>query len=146
MKTRRNNSFNLKRRLIHLDSDEKRQLPELIEKVRYGGNPEHKKNPGDFGLTPPMAPRPGKALCDVAGIFRRRDALALLKEGIRSDCVSDRFEKGWPKNVWAVTGCNLVLESQLENPQTGSYHSYPLPGNDPMAAEVLARWKRRKND
>jgi len=32
-------------------------LEMLVPRVSYGGNPEHKRNPGDFGLTPPSQPR-----------------------------------------------------------------------------------------
>jgi len=145
MKSRRDNDFNRKRKLVKLNTVNAQQISECISKVNYGGNPEHKKNPGDFGLTPPAAPRPGKALCDVANIFKRRVALDLLKKGMYLECISDRFENEWPKNVWAVTGDNAVLEYQLENPERGSYHGYPLPGNDPMVAEVLTRWTRIKN-
>jgi hypothetical protein len=45
-------------------------LPDLASKVRYGGNPEHKRNPGDFGLQPPSCPRPDKSLCDGIGVVR----------------------------------------------------------------------------
>jgi hypothetical protein len=47
------------------------------KRVRYGGNPEHKANPGDFELEPPSSPRPDKTLCDRTGIFERSKALAL---------------------------------------------------------------------
>lgn len=30
--------------------------------ARYEGSPHHKRNPGDFGLTPPSAPRLDKTL------------------------------------------------------------------------------------
>jgi len=56
--------FNTKRRLKACDAPELARLAELAQRVNYGGNPEHKKNPGDFGLTPPADPRPGKSLCD----------------------------------------------------------------------------------
>jgi hypothetical protein len=32
----------------------------------YGGSPHHKRNPGNFGLTPPAAPRLDKTMCDEA--------------------------------------------------------------------------------
>ena len=108
--------------------------------ARYGGNPEHKKNPGDFGLTPPSHPRPDKTLCDLAGIFSRESAIELLKEGIRQGLVSDQLRNGYPQNVWAVTVDGIALEAQLENPAIGSYHGYPMPENDPFRAQVLARW------
>lgn len=60
-----------------------RGLLNRIEDLRYSGNPEHKRNPGDFGLTPPSGPRPGKTLCDQVEIYSRAEALALLKAGVR---------------------------------------------------------------
>jgi hypothetical protein len=40
----------------------------LRESCTYEGVPYHKRNPGDFGLTPPAAPRPDKTLCDEANV------------------------------------------------------------------------------
>ena len=53
-------------------------------RVKYGGNPEHKRNPGDFGLTPPSQPRADKTLCDEVAVFKRTTALRLLRKGIVS--------------------------------------------------------------
>lgn len=132
--------FNPKRRFLSLNDETMQRLRGLAEKVAYGGNPEHKRNPGDFGLTPPAGPRPGKSLCDAAGIFARAEALALLKEGLHKGLVADREERGWPKNIWAVTKTGVPLEAHLDNPETGSYHGYPMPDSDPLAGEVIARW------
>ena len=140
---RRYGQFNPKRRLITPAQAEARaqELTALAARVGYGGNPEHKKNPGDFNLTPPSDPRQGKSLCDVAKIFERQIALELLRAGIRKGLVSDRGAE-WPKNVWSVTPEGIALEAQLENPDLGTYHGYPMPETDPMAGEVLRRWGR----
>lgn len=69
--------YNLKRRIHRLDDPEARSS--LASVVQYGGNPEHKRNPGDFGLTPPACPRPDKTLCDTVEVFQRGDALGLLR-------------------------------------------------------------------
>ena len=61
----------------------------LASSLGYGGNPEHKRNPGDFGLNPPSQPRLGKTLCDEAVILTRRGALSLLREGARRNLVSE---------------------------------------------------------
>ena len=116
----------------------------MAEHVDYGGNPEHKKNPGDFGLNPPADPRPGKSLCDVAAIFTRDLALVLLRKGLSRGLVSDRFVDEWPKNIWSVTDTGILLEAQLENKMFGTYHGYPMPDSDPMAAEVLRRWENHQ--
>ncbi len=120
-------------------------LSELYDKVSYGGNPQHKRNPGDFGLNPPAAPRAAKSLCDSAGFFTRKEASRLLKEGVEHGLVSERVnEHGFPQNIWSVLDCGngkkIPLESQLENPYKGTYHGYPLPETDPMYQQVLEKW------
>lgn len=138
--------FNPKRRLITDAQFEEKchtGLKELALAVQYGGNPEHKKNPGDFGLQPPSDPRRGKSLCDVARIFQKADALKLLQRGVRRGMVSDRESDGWPKNIWSVTEDGIPLEAQLENPAKGSYHGYPMPDSDPFADEIVRTWKQR---
>lgn len=115
----------------------------LADKVGYGGNPEHKKNPGDFGLTPPSGPRPGKSLCDAVNIFSRKVALGHLKSGLIKGFISERFNGVWPQNIWAVTDKGEALEAQLENAETGVYHGYPMPASDPLAAEIIRLWQRK---
>lgn len=137
---RRENKYNPKRALWELSAENLQICALLAKKVRYGGNPEHKKNPGDFGLTPPSGPRQGKSLCDVVAIFTRAEALRYLRIGLKKGLVSDRFVDGWPKNIWSVTENGVALEAQIENPQLGSYHGYPMPDSDPFVEEVLARW------
>lgn len=75
----RYSQFNPKRRFLEVNADVLKRLDDQSKRVSYGGNPEHKKNPGDFGLTPPASPRQGKSLCDVADVFTRREALTLIK-------------------------------------------------------------------
>lgn len=139
---RRNSSFNPKRKLACLSADDVNAYTLLAKKLQYGGNPEHKKSPGDFGLTPPSDPRPGKSLCDTARIFSRKAALRYLRSGIKKGLVSDRKKGIWPQNIWAVSDDGIPLEAQLENPAAGTYHGYPMPDSDPFAVEVLAHWKK----
>ena len=131
--------FNPKRR-IATDID-KGALDSLAEAVGYGGNPEHKKNPGDFGLTPPASPRRHKTLCDEAGIFKRVLALDILRQGVRCGLISAWDGKGYPQNVWSVSADGIPLEAQLENSGNGTYHGYPMPSEDPFRELVLAKWK-----
>lgn len=140
---RRAAQFNPKRKLMEPAQAHARveELAALADRARYGGNPEHEKNPGDFGLTPPSDPRQGKSLCDVAGIFKRGEAEGLLRVGLRSGLVSDRMVEEWPRNVWSVTDNGFAMEAQLENPELGTYHGYPMPENDPLSAEVIRRWR-----
>ncbi|HOJ04258.1 MAG TPA: hypothetical protein PK916_09670 [Bacteroidota bacterium] len=116
-------------------------LSRWSQSVEYGGNPEHKKNPGDFGLTPPASPRPDKTLCDGVGIFDRATALRLLREGVRRGLVSEQMRQGYPQNIWAVTSDGVAMEAQLENAGTGTYHGYPLQEKDPFRGIVLHHWE-----
>ena len=50
----RRTKFNKNRSISPIYSPEK--LQQLALRTRYTGNPEHKSNPGDFNLTPPVAP------------------------------------------------------------------------------------------
>jgi hypothetical protein len=133
--------FNRKRRIKTLTADELQHCRDLAGQVRYGGNPEHKKNPGDFGLTPPGSPRLGKSLCDTVNIFSRKIARAHLQSGLCKGLISERFNGEWPQNIWSVTEQGVPLEAQLENPQTGTYHGYPMPESDPLGAEIIRRWR-----
>lgn len=142
---RRYNQFNSKRRIKNLSDADLQQYSELAEQLQYGGNPEHKKNPGDFGLRPPSSPRPGKSLCDAVGIFSRQAALKYLRSGLRKGLISERFNGHWPQNIWSVTEDGCPLEAQLENPKTGIYHGYPMPPSDPLAAEIVRQWNMRND-
>ena len=117
-------------------------LNELVKIVRYGGNPEHKKHPGRFGLTPPSSPRPGKTLCDAVEIFDRETAQKLLKEGIIKGLISEQKRGGFPQNVWVVTEEGIPLEAQLENEDQGLYHAYPMAIEDPFREEIFNRWEK----
>lgn len=122
------------------------ELRRIAEAVRYGGNPEHKRNPGDFGLTPPAAPRLDKTLCDEVRIFDRATATEHLRRGLLRGWVSDVPAGGWPQNIWSVTEQGEALEAQLENAMQGIYHGYPLQESDPFRDEVLRRWQERVGD
>jgi len=139
---RQYNQYNPKRKLKPLGELDLALLAELAKRVQYGGNPEHKKNPGDFGLEPPSGHRPAKSLCNTVTIFKRAEALELLRIGLSCGLVSDRFIKGWPKNIWSMSPQGDALEAQLENIEKGSYHGYPIPGGDAFSDEVKQRWKQ----
>lgn len=116
------------------------ELACLAERVKYTGNPMHKRNPGDFGLTPPSQPRPDKTLCDAAGIISTREALRLLREGVSRGLISVQTNGGFPQNIWSVTEDGCPLEAQLENRTQGTYHGYPMPSNDCFRERVLEHW------
>ncbi len=133
-------TFNPKRRICAAEEARTRwaSLSTRIGNVRYRGNPEHKRSPGDFGLVPPRAPRRGKTLCDQVRIFSSSEALRLLQEGFQRGMFSAQERNGWPQNVWAVTDNGEPLEAQLEG--DGLYHGYPMPQTDPFREKVLERW------
>ena len=133
-------TFSPKRRMRAppMTAHEKQALAVLESGARYGGNPEHKRNPGDFGLSPPSLPRQGKTLCDDVRVFERLAAASLLKEGIRKGLVSVQTRNGWPQNVWAVTRDGIPVEAQREGDSV--YHGYPMPEADPFRDVVLGRW------
>lgn len=137
---KRRSGFNPKRR-IRQDVTPA-ELERLVDSIHYTGNPEHKRNPGDFGLMPPSQPRPDKALCDTVNIFSRRKATELLRAGVRKGLISERQRNGYPQNIWVVTENGCPLEAQLENPEQGTYHGYPIPDTDPFRKEIIERWNR----
>ena len=117
------------------------KLMNLYESVNYTGNPQHKRNPGDFGLSPPAQPRPDKSLCDDVGIFDHATAERLLKSGADKGLISRQKSNGYPRIIWSVTDDGKPVEARLENADRGTYHGYPMPQNDPFRHEVLKRWK-----
>lgn len=138
--------FNPKRTIKNCTVADVELLSMLRSTVGYGGKPHHKKNPGDFKLDPPSDPRPNKSLCDVVKVFKKQEALNLLREGIRRGLISSNINgNSFPKNIWSVIemedGKLVPLESQIENPEIGTYHGYPLPPTDPMHDCVLERWR-----
>lgn len=135
---RRRRTFNPKRSIREAAQTNATELEALAARARYNGNPEHKRNPGDFGLTPPARWRPGKGRCDDTGIVTRAAALSLLREGIRRGLLSEQVRGEWPQNVWTVTRDQVPLEAQLEG--NGVYHGYPMSRTDPFREEVFKRW------
>lgn len=115
-------------------------LRDLSLRVRYGGNPDHKRNPGDFGLVPPSNPRSAKSLCDDAGIVTRAEAERILRRGAELGLVSEQSRNGWPQNVWGVAANGTVVEAMLDNVEQGTYHGYPMLRGDALADEVRERW------
>lgn len=138
----RRKGYNPKRRIASIESLALLDYADLAGRAAYGGNPEHKKAPGDFGLIPPVNPRPGKTLCDAAGPIAKPDAEQLLRSGFAKSMLSEQWRSGWPKNVWAVRE-GEAFEAQLENSDQGVYHGYPMPLDDDFRKTVLITWARR---
>jgi hypothetical protein len=136
--------FNPKRKLRTWRGslDDTHYAKTLAAKIHYTGNPAHKRDPGDFGLTPPSAPRQNATLCDDAGVFKRKTARALLQSGARKGLVDVRAEGVFPLLIWAVAD-DIVFEAQLENATKGEYHGYPMPLADPLRSAILRAARER---
>jgi hypothetical protein len=114
---RRRRTFNPKRRIQERCDPE--ELRKLAQKVRYGGHPEHKRNPGDFNLVPPAQPRSDKTLCDEASRHKRSVAQNLLRQGAERGLISVQKCSEFPQNIWAVTSDGYLVEAQLDNSEQG---------------------------
>ncbi len=140
----RNHTYNPKRTICSMDREEHTRVVERAAEATYGGNPEHKLHPGgNYNLTPPCSPRPGKTLCDADREFSKTEALTLLRSGLKRGMFSERMRGPWPQNVWAVSDDGHLFEAQLENKDMGTYHGYPMPKDDDFREIVVEEWKRR---
>jgi hypothetical protein len=125
------------------DTEDEQIKIDLAARVRYTGNPQHKRDPGDFGLTPPSSPRQNASLCDEANVRHRAEALSLLRAGIVAGLISKQTREGFPSQIWSVREDGVVFEAELENSGLGQYHGYPMPFGDPFRLVVLARFGAR---
>ena len=141
MKKRRSGHTNAKRQ-IQADVQPE-VLSRLAKTIKYGGNPEHKSDPGSFRLHPPSVPRLDKSLCDPTGVKSPIKARNILRRGVTKGLVSVQWRGDYPQNIWSVYSVgdhSWVIEAQLENQVQGVYHAYPLPEDDPFRLIVLKRW------
>lgn len=128
-----------KRRFRLLSAEER---SELKRRVVYEGSPLHKREPNDFGLTPPAAPRSDKTLCDEAGVFEKATALELFDRALRVGLVSEStVGNGLPKHLWAVANGGQVFEAIHGGSCAGAYHAYPVRDGDPFAQRVRLRFR-----
>ena len=121
----------------------------LAAKVKYIGSPYHKSNPGDFGLTPPTAPRQDATLCDEAGVSSKREAIRLLRKGASYGLVDEHEVNGFPRRIWSVRKDGVVFEARLSNEEKGQYHGYPLLKSDSFSArfrsDVIDAYEERSS-
>lgn len=126
-------------RTVPLSPDEQQRLAEAV----YEGHSHHKRNPGDFGLQPPAAPRPDKTLCDEAGIFRKAEAKRLFSRARERALVSENTTHGgYPKQLWVVDDRGRVFEAMHGGSRNNAYHGYPIRHCDPLHEQVLRAWER----
>jgi len=115
----------------------------LRARAAYEGSPHHKRNPGDFGLVPPSAPRPDKTLCDEARVHGRADADRLFRRAIEHGLVSEATAgDGLPKQLWVVDDHGQVFEAMYGGSVAGRYHGYPIRKTDPLHDHVTSAWSR----
>lgn len=115
----------------------------LQENAGYEGIAYHKRTPGDFGLTPPAAPRPDKTLCDEANITQRATAVDLLSRAIEGGLASEaEGAPGYPKQMWIVDENGQVFEAMYGGSRAGLYHGYPIRRSDPFFDEVVRAWEK----
>lgn len=140
---KRRGGYNPKRRIaaVGLLSEDERHA--LSDRVIYTGNPEHKRSPADYGLSPPAQPRPGKTLCDGHRQISKDEAIDLLKQGLRKGMFSNCEPGSWPQNIWSVSTSGEIFEAQLENREQGAYHGYPVPVDDDFRRIIKDEWERR---
>jgi hypothetical protein len=112
----------------------------LKSRAAYEGSPHHKRNPGDFRLTPPSAPRIDKTLCDEAGIFKVAKANEIFAAAIDRGIISVAEVGGFPKQMWAVAD-GQVFEAMLGGSIEGRYHGYPIRKSDPLHDLITNAWK-----
>ncbi len=115
----------------------------MAARLTYGGNPEHKRAPGAYGLALPPSPRPGKTLCDAERPILKTEALDLVRAGMLKGTVSVSVTGLWPQNVWSVSPRGEAFEAQLENATLGTYHGYPMPMDDDFRRVVEREWLER---
>lgn len=120
-------------------SEEERNV--LREMAVYEGSPHHKRNPGNFGLVPPAAPRLNKTLCDEARLLDKAAASELFARAIDRGLVSEATTAdGFPKQLWVVDDRGQVFEAMHGGSRPGCYHGYPIRREDPLFQEVSQRW------
>lgn len=124
-------------REARLDADEKAFLR---ANARYEGSPDHKRNPGDFGLTPPANPRKDRTLCDEAEVYVLAQATALFARAIDGGLVSEgtgRHE--FPRRMWLVAE-HHVFELKLGGSVAGRYHGFPVRRSNPYYDLIVQAW------
>ena len=131
------------RRVAPQGSISNEALTALAERLHYRGMSTHKLHPGNYGLVPPVNPRPSKSPCNDVRVVLLEEAKALLRRGILAGMVSGLEEGSTPKYVWAVDDNGDVFEAKTKPPDT-VYHGYRL-GDDErdMRHYIRTEWRKR---
>jgi len=134
----------LDRRFLPRDSLTTEQREELANRITFVGKNLHKLRPGDYGLDPPVNPRPSKSVCDDLRPVLKAEATKLLREGAHAGMVSTFVLDGVPKYVWAVDDAGEVWEAKTAPGLGTAYYGYRLGDDDTdMRKLVKKEWTRR---
>ncbi len=124
------------------------ELDALADAARYGGSAHHKTKPADYGLNPPVNPRPTKSLCDDVRVVLIEEANQLLRDAFSLGMVSPITDpldgSKLPKYAWAVDYEGEVFEAKLGE-DGRRYHGYRLGHDDKVRKWILREWRRRLN-
>lgn len=119
----------------------------LCRNCGYEGDPEHKRRPGDFGLSPPTATNFDKNLCDDTSVdlASLEEAQDLFRHGIEMGLVSQKTKHdGYPARIWAIRDDGAVFEARYGGSREGRYHGFPLFHGDANYDMVKQAWEARK--
>lgn len=120
------------------------QLTDLADRLKYGGASYHKLRPNDYGLDPPLAPRPGKSVCDDRRAVPKAEAQSLFRKGLLKGMVSPPTATGVPKYIWAVDAGGEVYEAKTKPEREIVYHGYRLGDDDAEQRRLVKQeWSRR---
>ena len=131
---------NPKRRIAPYDCLDRQMRQALADRLAYTGSSHHTRRPADYGLHPPINPRPWKSICDGRRIIEKREAAELFRAGIMNGMFSTPLGDGSPKYVWAVDAEDEVYEAKADS---FGYHGYRLEEEDEFRRYVLREWKQR---
>jgi hypothetical protein len=138
MRARQGN--NPKRRIAPSDRLDLAARKSLADRLAYIGSSHHKRRPADYGLHPPVNPRPWKSVCDGRRIIPKDEAVQLFRAGIMNGMFSNLSDDGTPKYVWAVDADGEVYEAKVDR---SGYHGYRLEEEDDFREFALKEWKQR---
>ena len=121
-------------------------LAQLAKRAKYCGSAKHKEHPHLFGLGSSGSASAGDAtLCDRDSGFRPEDRNYVgswMSRGIKAGLVSEFWEEGAPKMIWALSDDGWIYEARITNQAVPEYHGWPLLAGDPFVALVYDRFRR----
>ena len=132
-----------KRRPARLGFYTQAELGAFANVASYDGRAYHKSKPADYGLDPPVSPRPTKSLCDDKRVVNLAEAKQLLGRAFALGMVSAASTAdALPKYAWAVDDDDEVYEAKLGG-DGRHYHGYRLSRDDRTRKWLLDEWKKR---